>query len=526
MSAKRRTSGETKSSRKRAARAPSGDGDGESFEPSPWLDMGTAKPLHMNAAAVAHWMSDAGGKAAAKRGGEMDQLRLLGSLDLTFALPSSRVSDEMLAEMLGLLEKPGRSRNAEPKWYKHRGSKLADPPQETWDKTSGEFVGQGFVSPSLLLQTIFDGNLLCDQEWATEVLEAIGLLTTPDGMLWGCPLLRAVIPPPASLRAVANEWRDKGKKPKPSAAAPGPASKKRKAGDSPSSSADARGGGGGGDSLDLTVHIYVSRLLLYLIAHPSIRVLLAHLSPPEGGGVRQPLDALPSHPQCFLSHGGANCSPFSLEGVLKACEHRGYRAAAQPRGVALPLKQYQAQALAWMKDMESLPRGLNGLFWEERAFADGGSYYYSPQLGEMRLEAPPVMHGGLLCDEMGLGKTLELVSLIVDTLEEPMPPPDEPSMIASRATLIVVPVPLVSQWMAEIAKSVGAGSALTYRKYTIDDLIKRDGQARQRAAALAAHDIVITTYPAMDKCAAALPHIAWKRVVLDEMQEVRSSTTE
>ena len=28
----------------------------------------------------------------------------------------------------------------------------------------------------------------------------------------------------------------------------------------------------------------------------------------------------------------------------------------------------------------------------------------------MRLEAPPLMHGGLLCDEMGLGKTLELVS--------------------------------------------------------------------------------------------------------------------
>ena len=45
---------------------------------------------------------------------------------------------------------------------------------------------------------------------------------------------------------------------------------------------------------------------------------------------------------------------------------------------------------------------------------------------------------------------------------------------ASRATLIVVPVPLVSQWMAEIAKSVGAGASLTYRKYTCDDLIKRD----------------------------------------------------
>ena len=40
--------------------------------------------------------------------------------------------------------------------------------------------------------------------------------------------------------------------------------------------------------------------------------------PPAGGGIVQPLDALPSYPQCFLSHGGANASPFSLEGVRRA----------------------------------------------------------------------------------------------------------------------------------------------------------------------------------------------------------------
>jgi hypothetical protein len=62
------------------------------------------------------------------------------------------------------------------------------------------------------------------------------------------------------------------------------------------------------------------------------------------------------------------------------------------------------QALGWMLDMEALPRGINALFWEERTFADGGSYHFSPALGELRLAPPPVMHGGLLCDEMGLGK--------------------------------------------------------------------------------------------------------------------------
>ena len=30
--------------------------------------------------------------------------------------------------------------------------------------------------------------------------------------------------------------------------------------------------------------------------------------------------------------------------------------------------------------MEGLPRGINGLFWEERPFADGGSFHYHTAL--------------------------------------------------------------------------------------------------------------------------------------------------
>ena len=531
---KRAAAPTTEASHKRAAtrtHTPAGDDDVLRFAhaaPPPWLNMTSAKALQLNAAKVAHWT--AGGKAAAQRGEELDQLRLLGSVELSFTRDDC--SDGMLAERLGLLEKPTKSRVADAKWYRSR--RPVDVPTEAWHKTTGEFVGQGFVSPSLLLQAIFDGHLLPEQEWAAEVLEAVGLLTTPDALLWGCPLMRTIIAPPAALRAAALERGGKGGK--------GGAKKRATA----VKQEAAAGGGAGSNSaaptIELTAHVYVTRLLLYLVAHPSIRVLLSRLTPPAGGGIVQPLDALPSYPQCFLSHGGANASPFSLEGVLKACEHRGYREAAQPRGVALGLKRYQAQALAWMQDMEALPRGINGLFWEERAFGDGGTYYFSPQLGEMRLEAPPLMHGGLLCDEacpschpschpstdarplhpahsppltgprlptrtccpspappqMGLGKTLELVSLVVATLEQPQPPPPE-GLLASRATLIVVPVTLVSQWMAEIAKSVGAGSPLTYRKYTSDSLIKRDGGGawRRAAAALAAHDIVVTTYPAV-----------------------------
>ena len=43
-------------------------------------------------------------------------------------------------------------------------------------------------------------------------------------------------------------------------------------------------------------------------------------------------------------------------------------------------------------------------------------------------------------------------------------------------------------------------------------------------ARLAEHEIVLTTYGALDKCVTALPSVAWRRVVLDEMQEVRLRT--
>ena len=72
-----------------------------------------------------------------------------------------------------------------------------------------------------------------------------------------------------------------------------------------------------------------------------------------------------------------------------------------------------------MIHQELLERGLNGLFWQERAWrkspgssssssSSGGGgggqqqqqrYYFSSHLGELRLDAPPLVRGGLLCEE-------------------------------------------------------------------------------------------------------------------------------
>lgn len=48
-----------------------------------------------------------------------------------------------------------------------------------------------------------------------------------------------------------------------------------------------------------------------------------------------------------------------------------------------------------MKQMEGLEGfGINSILWEEREFLDGGNYYYSPALGQIRLTMPPRTVGG------------------------------------------------------------------------------------------------------------------------------------
>jgi hypothetical protein len=56
---------------------------------------------------------------------------------------------------------------------------------------------------------------------------------------------------------------------------------------------------------------------------------------------------------------------------------------------------HQQHAVCWMTQMEHLPGfGINSIIWEEREFFDGNKYYYSPALGQIRLNRPPVTVGG------------------------------------------------------------------------------------------------------------------------------------
>ncbi|KAI6026131.1 SNF2 family N-terminal domain-containing protein [Pisolithus microcarpus] len=216
-----------------------------------------------------------------------------------------------------------------------------------------------------------------------------------------------------------------------------------------------------------------------------------------------------------------------------------------PPGVAsgdlvVDLLKHQSQALQWCIEHEypTLPTAESDRpvqFWQYRKAGNKGFYTLfllvatkTPQ----EVTTPPILgRGALVADSMGLGKTLTMLSLILATKK------DVPSNY-SQATLIVVPLSVISNWEQQIEEHCTRGALTTYVYY---------GASRNIAAdELAKHEVVITTYQTVvgevdpniltdghpggrtkkkRKVETGLFDVKWKRIILDEGHSIRNAKT-
>lgn len=312
------------------------------------IDFATAKP----AAVPAHWAERKGGLEAAR--GVMPVFRLVGSVAL-----------EIVVKKQGALQRldgPVKPTSV---------IRSSDGIHQTWDGEGEPGNDCGLIPINRLYLGSCKGELECRQ--GPQLLEGMYALAIPDSP-WKQPLARVIIP-----GAQQKEQRPAKK---------GQRSKRPKEGE--------------GEVVVLTAFVYVSRLLFELIACPHIKHVLDHLTPPRP--VHRPLLTRPTYPPCFKSHITKQHArdpryPFSLAGLLKRAEHLGYREENDPTGLQLCLFPYQRQTLAWCLDQES--QDLNSRFWEGRSWADGGGeFWYFPMAGELRLQQPPRVTGGIIAEEM------------------------------------------------------------------------------------------------------------------------------
>ncbi len=138
-----------------------------------------------------------------------------------------------------------------------------------------------------------------------------------------------------------------------------------------------------------------------------------------------------------------------------------------PQGLRATLRSYQLEGLSWLQYLRQ--QGL----------------------------------GGVLADDMGLGKTLQtLAHLLVE----------KQSGRLDKPALVVVPTSLLHNWQSEAARFTPDLRVLTLHGPT------RDTQFD----AIAAHDLILTTYPLLWRDEQALQAHSYHLLILDEAQQVKN----
>ncbi|WP_028646969.1 DEAD/DEAH box helicase [Nocardiopsis sp. CNT312] len=144
------------------------------------------------------------------------------------------------------------------------------------------------------------------------------------------------------------------------------------------------------------------------------------------------------------------------------------------------------------------PPGFEGAL---RPYQDRGASWLR-FLGELGL-------GAVLADDMGLGKTVQLLALLADERSaSPAPGP----------TLLVCPVSLVGNWVREAERFTPG-----LRVHVQHGSDRPTGNALARL--VGGCDLVVTTYGVVVRDCEEMAALPWHRVVCDEAQALKNSTT-
>lgn len=229
------------------------------------------------------------------------------------------------------------------------------------------------------------------------------------------------------------------------------------------------------------------------------------------------------------------------------------------------LYPFQKRALTWMLGREgvshagepghesSQPGSTTRQFYKLVADLDGAPCWVNHLQGIISREAPQddgVLSGGMLCEEMGLGKSVELMALMISNarsrnIAQPVHDLNSNTDVTpSRATLIVAPSSLTSQWKSELTQHAPALKVQIYEGVQVAS--KKAPEQKILEALCEDYDVVITTYNILakevhfaedppdrgmrhvrrfERKRSPLVQIQWWRVCLDEAQLVESGVT-
>jgi len=199
----------------------------------------------------------------------------------------------------------------------------------------------------------------------------------------------------------------------------------------------------------------------------------------------------------------------SRPGTMTAAEVLGAAMGAASGVGELPLTEVDADG--WLGDLLSgqaderlepleTPDGFRGTL---RPYQQRGLSWLS-FLGQLGV-------GAVLADDMGLGKTVQLLSLLWAERSKPASVGDDPGL----PTLLICPMSLVGNWHREAERFTPRLAVHVH--HGADRLA-----GAELAAAMAAADLVITTYQTAARDLADLSEVRWARVVCDEAQAIKN----